>query len=153
MVAVLPGGPANLAMTRWVLEQEQMTPLSLSELQVLGELLKERLSSTSQLARLVQRSENETRALLTRMVERGWIEARGDGRSRNWHLSASLYRALDAPLEAMFAYTALSRCSRSRWSFSTLTPMANHPSTGIRPVRTHGRPGEGFSDAWSRSES
>jgi ATP-dependent DNA helicase RecG len=31
------------------------------------------------------------------MVERGWIEARGDGRSRNWHLSASLYRALDAP--------------------------------------------------------
>jgi ATP-dependent DNA helicase RecG len=97
VVAVLPGGPANLAMTRWVLEQEQMTPLSLSELQVLGELLKERLSSTGQLARLVQRSENETRALLTRMVERGWIEARGDGRSRNWHLSASLYRALDAP--------------------------------------------------------
>ncbi len=31
------------------------------------------------------------------MVERGWIQARGDGKGRTWHLSAALYRVLDAP--------------------------------------------------------
>jgi ATP-dependent DNA helicase RecG len=99
VVAVLPGGPANMAMTRWVLEreQEQRTPLSLSELQVLAELMRERRATTGELARLVQRTEAETRNLLNRMVERGWIEARGDGRGRSWHLSAAVYRVLDAP--------------------------------------------------------
>jgi ATP-dependent DNA helicase RecG len=99
VVAVLAGGPANLSMTRWVLEQEkqQGAPLSLSELQVLSELLRERRATTVELARLTQRTDAETRNLLTRMVERGWIEARGDGKGRSWHLSAGVYRVLDAP--------------------------------------------------------
>jgi ATP-dependent DNA helicase RecG len=99
VVAILPGGPANLAMTRWVLEREreQGAPLRLAELQVLGELLRERRATTGELARLVQRTEAETRTLLSRMVERGWLEARGDGRGRSWHMSAALYRLLDAP--------------------------------------------------------
>jgi len=99
VVAVLPGGPANLAMTRWVLEQEnqQQRPFGLSELQVLAELDRERRATTGELSRLVQRTEAEARNLLTRMVERGWIEARGDGKGRTWHLSAAVYRALDAP--------------------------------------------------------
>ena len=42
-------------------------------------------------------TEAETRALLTRMVERGWMQARGDGKGRTWHLSAAVYRVLDAP--------------------------------------------------------
>jgi hypothetical protein len=45
----------------------------------------------------VQRTDAETRNLLTRMVERGWAQPRGEGKSRNWHLSAAVYRALDAP--------------------------------------------------------
>jgi ATP-dependent DNA helicase RecG len=45
----------------------------------------------------VQRTDAETRNLLTRMVERGWVQPRGEGKSRNWHLSAAVYRALDAP--------------------------------------------------------
>jgi ATP-dependent DNA helicase RecG len=99
VVAVLPGGPANLAMTKWVLEQEsqQGAPLRLSELQVLAELMRERRATTTELASLIQRTEAETRSLLTRMVERGWIEARGDGKGRTWHLSAAVYRVLDAP--------------------------------------------------------
>jgi len=32
-----------------------------------------------------------------RMVERGWIEARGEGKGRSWHLSAAVYRLLNAP--------------------------------------------------------
>lgn len=99
VVAVLPGGPANLAMTRWVLEQERQNgmPVGLSELQVLTELTRERRATTVQLARIMQRSEAEARHLLTRLVERGWIEARGQGKGRSWHLSAALYRTLEAP--------------------------------------------------------
>lgn len=99
VVAVLPGGPANLAMTRWVLEQEQQqgTPLSLSELQVLSELARERRATTAELAHVLQRTDAETRTLLTRMVERGWVEARGERKGRSWHLSAAVYRVLETP--------------------------------------------------------
>lgn len=99
VVAVLPGGPANLAMTKWVVEQEDQrgTPFSLSELQVLAELVRERRATTGELAHLVQRTDAEARILLTRMVERGWIEARGEGKGRTWHLSAAIYRVLEAP--------------------------------------------------------
>ena len=29
--------------------------------------------------------------------QRGWIQARGEGKGRSWHLSAAVYRVLDAP--------------------------------------------------------
>jgi hypothetical protein len=45
----------------------------------------------------VQRTDAETRNVLARMVERGWIQARGEGKGRSWHLSAAVYRVLDAP--------------------------------------------------------
>jgi ATP-dependent DNA helicase RecG len=45
----------------------------------------------------VQRTDAETRNILARMVERGWIQARGEGKGRSWHLSAAVYRVLDAP--------------------------------------------------------
>ena len=99
VIAVLPGGPANMSMTRWVSEQEQQRgmPVGLSELQVLAELLHERRATTGELARALQRTDAEARSLLARMVEQGWIEARGDGRGRSWNLSAAVYRALEAP--------------------------------------------------------
>lgn len=99
VVAILPGGPANMSMTKWVLEQEnqQGAPLRVQELQVLAELLRERQMTTGELAAIVQRTDAETRNLLTRMVERGWVQARGDGKARSWHLSAAVYRVLDAP--------------------------------------------------------
>lgn len=98
VVAVLPGGPANLSLTRWVLEQERQgdRPLTLPELQVLSELVRERRASTAELAHVLQRTEAETRNHLVRMVERGWVEARGEGKGRTWHLSAAVYRALEA---------------------------------------------------------
>lgn len=101
VVAVLPGGPANLKMTRWVIEQErrQGSPFNLGDLQVLAELVRERRATTPELARVLQRTDAETRALLTRMVERGWVQARGERTGRTWHLSAALYRALEQPAE------------------------------------------------------
>jgi ATP-dependent DNA helicase RecG len=99
VMAILPGGPANMSMTKWVLEQEnrQGAPLRVQELQVLAELLRERQMTTAELAAVVQRTDAETRTLLTRMVERGWVQARGGGKARSWHLSAAVYRVLDAP--------------------------------------------------------
>jgi ATP-dependent DNA helicase RecG len=99
VVAVLPGGRADLPMTRWVLEQEnqQGTSLSLPELQVLSELMSERRATTGELASILQRTDAETRTLVTRMVERGWVEARGAGKGRSWHLSAPVYRVIEAP--------------------------------------------------------
>jgi ATP-dependent DNA helicase RecG len=98
VVAVLPGGPANLSVTRWVLEQERQgdCPLTLPELQVLSELVRERRATTAELAHVLQRTEHETRNHLARMVERGWVEARGERKGRTWHLSAAVYRALEA---------------------------------------------------------
>jgi ATP-dependent DNA helicase RecG len=31
------------------------------------------------------------------MVERGWVEVRGEGKGRSWHLSAAVYRVLETP--------------------------------------------------------
>jgi ATP-dependent DNA helicase RecG len=53
--------------------------------------------STTELAAVVQSTDGETRRLLTRMVERGWVQSRGDGNARTWHLPAAVYRVLDAP--------------------------------------------------------
>ncbi|MGH3495075.1 MAG: hypothetical protein ACRDQ1_17830 [Sciscionella sp.] len=65
---------------------------------MLSELLRERRSSTEELAAVLQRTAAETRAHLTRMVERGWVEARGERKGRTWHLSAAVCRALDTPV-------------------------------------------------------
>lgn len=97
VVAVLPGGEANLAMTHWVHEQDRSDrPLTLTELQVLSELLTERRATTGELATLTQRTEAEVRTQLARMVDKGWVEARGERKGRTWHLSASVYRALES---------------------------------------------------------
>lgn len=120
VVAVLPGGPANLSVTRWVLEQEQQQarPLPLPELQVLSELVRERRATTTALAAVLQRTEAETCNYLARMVERGWVEARGEGKGRTWHLSAAVYRALEAPAGTC-ASAASSHSSKSRWCMPT----------------------------------
>lgn len=99
VVAVLPGGPANVSLTRWVLTQERESdrPLPLPDLQVLSELVRERRASTGELAAVLQRTESETRHHLSRMVEQGWVEARGERKGRSWHLSAAVYRELEAP--------------------------------------------------------
>jgi predicted HTH transcriptional regulator len=79
------------------LRLQALVAVGLAELQVLTELTQERRATTGELASLVQRTGAETRQILMRMVERGWVEARGDGKGRSWHLSAALYRTLQAP--------------------------------------------------------
>lgn len=142
VVAVLPGGPANLAMTKWVLEQErQERPLAVSELQILSELLRERRATTSELATLTQRTEPETRILLTRMVERGWVEARGEGKGRTWHLSASVIPAARIlcgirPSTWLRTFTAgaddlvVRVRARANRTWASRRPLRGYPRTG-----------------------
>ncbi len=95
VVLVLPGGKANLNFVRLVVEESQAgRPLSLNELLVLNGLWQERRITTQEAARLIQKPETEARAVLERLVEAGLIEARGTGRGRVYHLSASTYRRL-----------------------------------------------------------
>lgn len=96
VVAALPGGPADLALVRWLAERDRaQQALSLDDLLVLTELLQERRMATVRAAQLLQRGEADVRGHLQRMVERGLVEARGEGQGRTWHLSAAVYRALE----------------------------------------------------------
>jgi ATP-dependent DNA helicase RecG len=95
VVLILQGGPANLAMARYVAEEARAgRDLSLEDLLVVNELLRERRVSTARAAELLQLGEDATRGLLNRMVDRGILQARGEARGRTYHLSAGAYRAL-----------------------------------------------------------
>ncbi len=128
---VLSGGPANLAFARIVAEESQaQRPLSLDDLLLLNHLWLNRRLSTEEAARLIQKPESEARGRLQRLVEVGMIEARGERKSRTWHLSAAAYRRL-ARGQPMSANGASSRCSRSRWSFNMSPQMGE--SRGAMP--------------------
>lgn len=72
-------------------------PLFLLDLLVVNELSRERDATTARLAELMQRSEDDARQVVNRLIERGLVESRGHGRGRTVHLSAQVYRLLDAP--------------------------------------------------------
>ncbi len=93
VVLVLPGGQANLDFVRLVAtESQEGRALSLDELLVLNQLWYERSLTTAEAAALTQKSETEARTVVHRLLEKGLIEARGAGKARDYHLSASLYR-------------------------------------------------------------
>lgn len=95
VVVVIPGGPANLAIARFVAERaSEGHPLQFEELLVLNELVVQRSVTTSAAAVLLQTDETSARALLARMVEAGLLEHRGEHRSRSYHLAAGAYRAI-----------------------------------------------------------
>jgi len=95
---VLPGGPANLSLARYVAEQTGggHRP-SLDELLVLNELAVERRLSTARAAELMQVEEDVARSILNRMVDGGLVEARGERKGRTYHLSPAGYRAIGEP--------------------------------------------------------
>ena len=99
VVLVLPGGKANLDFVRLVVEESQAGHvLALDELLLLNHLWSERQITTTEAARLVQKSEAEARSRLQRLVEAGLVESRGERKGRIWHLSAAAYRRLGHPV-------------------------------------------------------
>jgi ATP-dependent DNA helicase RecG len=90
---VLRGGKPSLEFAAFVYEQEESgSPLSLDELIVLNTLFFERRMDSVLAARIIQKGANEGRAVLERLVERGFVEAKGEKKGRIYHLSAQLYR-------------------------------------------------------------
>lgn len=95
VVVVLPGGKANLAFVRLVVEKSQRGYLlKLDELLVLNHLWRERRLTTAEAAQLIQKTENNARAVPERLVEAGLVEARGTSKGRTYHLSAATYRRM-----------------------------------------------------------
>jgi len=95
VVVVLPGGQANLQFVRLLVEESQAGhDLQLDELLLLNALWQDRRLTTEQAARLTQKGEAETRAILNRLLEMGLIESRGERKGRTWHLSGATYRRL-----------------------------------------------------------
>lgn len=95
VVLRLPGGVANLGFVRLVAEQSRADrSLGLDELLLLNQLWLQRRLSTTDAAEIIQKPEGEARTRLQRLVEYGLVEARGEGRSRSWHLAAATYRRL-----------------------------------------------------------
>lgn len=95
VVLQLPAGESNLEFVRMVAEEaHEQRPLGFNELMFLNQLHLRRQMTISEAAGVVQRSQNEARATLERLVEQGLIEGRGGGKGRIWHLSAGTYRRL-----------------------------------------------------------
>ncbi len=95
---VLPGGPANLALARFIIERDRPDrPVTLETMILVNAIERERRIKVSDAAMLVQKSEGSARALLERLVEDGVFEARSEGSHRVYRLSAATYRAIGQP--------------------------------------------------------
>lgn len=68
--------------------------LDLRTLQVLHEVRSESRITSDRAGQLLQTAADEARASLNNLVERGLLEARGEGRGRTYHLAAELYREI-----------------------------------------------------------
>lgn len=94
----LRGGQESLGFAAFVFERErQQGPLTVEQMIILNRLFHERRLTSEQAANEIQRSQNDARAVLERLLEDGLLEARGEGRGRVYHLAASFYEAVGQP--------------------------------------------------------
>lgn len=94
----LRGGQESLDFAALVFERErQRGPLTVDQMIVLNRLFHERRITSEDVAIAIQRSVNEARAVLERLMEEGLVEARGERRGRVYHLAARLYEAVGLP--------------------------------------------------------
>jgi ATP-dependent DNA helicase RecG len=95
---VLRGGDASLEFAAFVFEEDRAgRPFSLDDLLVLNQLFHERRIDSESAAKLLQKGPADGHAVLERLQERGLLEAKGERRSRVYHLSAGMYRQLGQP--------------------------------------------------------
>ena len=102
---VLRGGAESLDFAAFVYEQEKAeSPLSLDELLVLNTLFFERTIDSELAGGLIQKGAPEARAVLNSLVEKGFIEAKGETRGRTYHLGSRLYRKFGKKAEYVRAH-------------------------------------------------
>lgn len=87
---------ADLAVVKFIIEHDEHSgrPFSLQELQIVHALLDDPRCTVGELAKVIQASEVATRSIVTRLIEGGVVESRGNGRGRRLVLTAASYRAL-----------------------------------------------------------
>ncbi|QTX05643.1 RNA-binding domain-containing protein [Agromyces archimandritae] len=95
VVSVQLGG-SDIPLVRFVIEHDERTgrAFDLADLQVVRSLKDDPKQSLTELSGLLQRPITQTRTRLTRLLEEGVVEMRGNGRARRYLLSSSTYRKL-----------------------------------------------------------
>lgn len=85
---------ADFKFLEMILYHEDRTgrAMPIDSLIILSRLRRERRLTTADLAPSTQKSEQETRAALEKLVEAGLVEPHGSGRGRTYTLSAKVYR-------------------------------------------------------------
>mgnify|MGYP000890674073 CR=1 FL=1 len=93
VTVVIPTSGVDLDMARFVLEYERENPpLELRDLRLLHEVRAQGPTTPTELADALDLSLGIARPALTSLTERGILEVRGAGRSRQYHLSAGFYQ-------------------------------------------------------------
>jgi len=93
VLVTVPLGAADLDLVRFLLtwEDDFQRSLSLDELRIVHEVKASGSATNAELADALAMLGSTTRAITTRLVELGILEARGNGRSRKLHLTARFY--------------------------------------------------------------
>lgn len=93
VVVTVPLGSADFDLVRFLLtwEDERQRPLSLEELRIVHEVKSAGSATSLEVAETLSLIPATARAILSRLVELGILEARGVGRSRKFHLTARFY--------------------------------------------------------------
>ena len=94
VIVQMSSAESDMAFLEMVLHEEKRIghSLPLDSLIILSRLRQERRLTTVDLTHSTQKSEQETRVILGKLVESGLIEAHGTGRGRTYTLSAKLYQ-------------------------------------------------------------
>ena len=94
----LRGGHESREFCAFVFERERRQgPLTVDQMIILNRLFHERRLTSEEAETEIQRSRNDARAVLERLIEEGLVEARGERRGRVYHLAARFYEALGQP--------------------------------------------------------
>jgi ATP-dependent DNA helicase RecG len=92
---LLKGGPANPALTRFIIQQDVPgRRLTIDQILVLNEIETNPGLGIGRAARLIQRSEGPTRAVLDRLVEAGVLEVQLERREPVYYFSISTLNAM-----------------------------------------------------------
>lgn len=93
----IPTSGADLDMVRFIInfEEEQQANFTIDQLRILHEVKAMGPSSAPELAGALRMLPALVRSTVSRLAEMGLLEARGAGRSRQYHLSAAFYRVAE----------------------------------------------------------
>ncbi len=97
---ILRGGQTSREFAAFVYERDKEGhPLGLDDMIILNALFYERRIDSDEAGRLIQKGKTEGRAVLERLHEQGYVEARGARKGRSYHFAAAVYRRFEMKAE------------------------------------------------------